>query len=66
MSGCGRIVEIADDFVDFPSSDHVIVGDWAIMLFDKIRREGWSGFGLWREEGVSEDVAFSLKVVYAV
>jgi hypothetical protein len=66
MSGCRCIVEIADDFVDFTGSDRVIVGDWAIVLFYKIRWEGWSGFGLWREESFSEDVTFSLEVICAV
>jgi hypothetical protein len=66
MSGCGRIIEVADDFVDFTSGDRVIIGDWVVVLFHEIWREGWSGVCLWWEEGVSEDVAFSLEVVYAV
>jgi hypothetical protein len=66
MSGCGRIIKVADDFVDFLVSDHIIVGDWVVVSFHDISWERWSGFCLWWEEGVSEDVAFSLEVVYAV
>jgi hypothetical protein len=66
VSGCRCIVEIADNFVDFIGSDHVIVGDWAIVSLPECQWEGWLGFGLWREEGLLEDVTFSLEVVYAV
>jgi hypothetical protein len=61
-----RIVEIADNSVNFISSDHVIVGDWIVMSFHEIWWEGWSCFCLWWEEGISEDVTFSLEVVYAI
>jgi hypothetical protein len=36
MSGCRRIVEIVDNFVDFTSSNCVIVGDWAVVSFHKV------------------------------
>jgi hypothetical protein len=36
-------------FVDFISSDHVIVVNWAIVLFHEIWWEGWLGFGLWQD-----------------
>jgi hypothetical protein len=66
MSGCRCIVGIADNFVDFTGSDCVIVGDWGVVSFYEVWWEGWSGFCLWREEGILEDVTFSLEVVYAI
>jgi hypothetical protein len=66
MSGCGRIIEVVDDFVDFTGGDRVIVGDWVVVSFHEIWCEGWSGVCLWWEQGVSEDVTFSLEVIYAV
>jgi hypothetical protein len=66
MSGYRRIVEVADDFVDFIGGDRVVLGGWVVVSFHKIWQEGWSGFCLSREEGVSEDVTFSLEVIYAV
>jgi hypothetical protein len=66
MSRCRRIVEIADDFVNFISSDCVVLGDWMVVSFHKIWQKWWSGFCLWWEEGVSEDVVFFLNVVYAI
>jgi hypothetical protein len=66
VSGCGCIIEVADDLVDFIGSDRVIVDEWVVVSFHEIQWEGWSGFCLWWEEGISEDVAFSLEVVYAI
>jgi hypothetical protein len=66
MSRCRRIVEMADNFVDFIGSDRVIVGDWVVVLFHEVWWEGWSGFCLWWEEGILEDVTFSLEVIYAI
>jgi hypothetical protein len=43
MSGCGCIIEVADDFVDFIGGDRVIIGDWVVLSFHEIWREGWSG-----------------------
>jgi hypothetical protein len=66
MSGCGCIIEVANDFVDFIGGNRVVVGGWVVVSFHEVWWAGWSGFCLWWEEGVSEDVAFSLEVVYAV
>jgi hypothetical protein len=66
MSGCGCIIEVVNDFVDLIGGDRVIVSGWVVVSFHKVWWEGWSGFCLWWEEGISEDVAFSLEVVYAV
>jgi hypothetical protein len=37
VSGCRRIVEVVDDSVDFIGGNHVIVGDWVVVLFHKIQ-----------------------------
>jgi hypothetical protein len=36
MSGCRWIIEIADNFVDFISSNCIILGDWMVVSFHKI------------------------------
>jgi hypothetical protein len=66
VSGCRRIVEVVDDSVDFIGGDCVIVGDWVVVSFYEIQWEGWLGFCLWQEEGISEDVVLSLEFFYAV
>jgi hypothetical protein len=66
MSGYRHIVEVADDFVDLIGGDRVVLAIWVVVLFHEIWQEGWSGFCLWWEEGISEDVAFSLEVIYAI
>jgi hypothetical protein len=66
VSRCRCIVEMADNFIDLIGSDCVIVGDWAVMIVYEIWWEGWSGFCLWWEKGISKDVALSLQVIYAV
>jgi hypothetical protein len=66
MSRCRRIVEAANNLVDFIGGNSVVLGGWVVVSFHEVWWEGWSGFCLWWEEGVSEDVAFSLEVVYAI
>jgi hypothetical protein len=66
MSGCRRIIEVAKDCLDFAGGDLVIVGGWVVVSFHEVWWEGWSGFCLWWEKGVSDDLTFSLEVVYAV
>jgi hypothetical protein len=36
MSGCGCIIEKADNLVDFSGSEYVILGNWVVVLFHEI------------------------------
>jgi hypothetical protein len=66
MSRCRCIVEAANNLVDIIGSDSIVLGNWVVMLFHKVWWEGWSGFCLWWEEGISEGVTFSLEVIYTI
>jgi hypothetical protein len=63
MSGCGCIIEVADDFVDFIGGGYIVLGSWVVVSLHQVGWEGWSDFYFWWEEGIPEDIAFSMEVI---
>jgi hypothetical protein len=66
MSGGGYEIQVSDYFLHFRKGYRGIVGQGGVVVFDKVRwQRGWTGC-LWWEEGVPEDVTFSLKIGCAI